>query len=318
VAFKLSTDSLQNDHVPHHPRNHTLWAELRVLQACGIKVLGMFGGAAKGSYTRLDRSAVEFEAYYTPLRDFIRSRDLDGLDLDVEEPMSLQGMIRLIDRLKADFGNDFIITLAPVAPAMYDQDPQKNLSGFSYPALEFERGHSIEWYNAQFYCGWGDVRKTEGYDNIINTGWRPEKIVMGMITNPENGSGWVELSLVQETLINLRLRYPGFGGVMGWEYFNCLPGGKQRPWDWAAWMTRHVRGWSPSIAGNAVGDEGKKKQKVVAEGHPGETAAQTSDVSAKDVSDNSDGAQPTSSQGAANEAPSKEGSEQQPSDRAEG
>ena len=225
----------------------------------------MFGGAAKGSYARLDRSVAEFETYYTPLRDFIRARDIDGLDLDVEEPMSLQGIIRLIDRLKADFGKGFLITLAPVAPALYDPDPKKNLSGFSYPELELDRGHCIEWYNAQFYCGWGDVSRTEGYDNIISMGWRPEKIVLGMITNPENGPGWVDLNLVQETLVNLKSRYPGFGGVMGWEYFNCLPGGKQRPWDWAAWMTRYVRGWFPEQAGNGLNDGAKGKQKVIAE-----------------------------------------------------
>jgi chitinase len=97
----------QNDHVPEHPRYLTLWAELRILQASGIKVLGMLGGAAKGSFTRLDLDEGTFELYYRPLRDLIRERSLDGLDLDVEEEMTLPGVIRLIDRLKSDFGNGF-------------------------------------------------------------------------------------------------------------------------------------------------------------------------------------------------------------------
>ncbi|KXJ92939.1 glycoside hydrolase superfamily, partial [Microdochium bolleyi] len=109
-----------NDLPPSHPHFASTWAELRIAQASGIKVLGMLGGAAKGSYTRLDKDELTFERYYLPLHAMITERSLDGLDLDVEEPMSLAGVIRLIDRLRADFGPDFLITLAPVAAALLD------------------------------------------------------------------------------------------------------------------------------------------------------------------------------------------------------
>ncbi|ATZ46672.1 hypothetical protein BCIN_02g00570 [Botrytis cinerea B05.10] len=227
-----------NDHAPHHERFVTMWAELRILQASGIKVMGMLGGAAKGSFTRLDQDDITFELYYIPLRNLIRERGLDGLDLDVEEEMTLAGIIRLIDRLKADFGAGFIITLAPVAAALVSDLPKHNLSGFNYEALEVMRGSSIDWYNTQFYCGWGDMSKTAGYDMMMMRGWPAHKIVVGMVTNPGNGSGWVPFEVLQEVLLNLKLRYPTFGGVMGWEYFNSLPGDRDRPWEWAAWMTR--------------------------------------------------------------------------------
>ncbi|KAI9047212.1 hypothetical protein LZ554_008666 [Drepanopeziza brunnea f. sp. 'monogermtubi'] len=234
-----------NDHAPSDPRYLTLWAELRVLQASGIKVLGMLGGAAKGSFTRLDLDDATFEAYYIPLRDLVRERNLDGLDLDVEEPMTLAGVIRLIDRLKADFGKDFIITLAPVAAALMSDRPEHNLSGFSYEALEVMHGKDIAWYNTQFYCGWGDLSKTDGYDFMVARGYPANKIVIGMVTNPRNGSGWVPFETLQEVFITLKSRYPGFGGVMGWEYFNSLPGGRARPWEWAAFMTRNLRNSLP-------------------------------------------------------------------------
>lgn len=32
-------------------------------------------------------------------------------------------------------------------------------------------------------------------------------------------------------------QFPNFGGVMGWEYFNSLPGGREKPWQWAAIMS---------------------------------------------------------------------------------
>ena len=45
-----------NDHTPDHERNTQLWEEVKQLQGAGIKVMGMLGGAAKGSYEKLDRN----------------------------------------------------------------------------------------------------------------------------------------------------------------------------------------------------------------------------------------------------------------------
>ncbi|KAI4183964.1 MAG: hypothetical protein LQ346_006211, partial [Caloplaca aetnensis] len=122
-------DITLNDDPPSHPKHAPLWSEARILQAAGIPVLAMLGGAAKGTFVRLDGDdEAAFEAYYTPLRDMIRLHGLDGLDLDVEEDMSLAGIIRLIDRLAADFGAGFLITLAPVAAALRGRG-EEHLSG---------------------------------------------------------------------------------------------------------------------------------------------------------------------------------------------
>ena len=225
-----------NDDPPDHSRFAPLWAEVRVLQTSGVKVMGLLGGAARGSYERLDGTESDFEAYYIPLRDLIRRHSLDGLDLDVEEEMSLQGAIRLIDRLKLDFGEDFIVTLAPVATALVPG--LKHLSGFDYMALELERGSKISWYNTQFYNGWGLMDSPAAYDLITAQGWLPEKVVVGQLTNPSNGSqGYIPLETTSAVLGMLVLKYPNFGGVSGWEYFNSLPGNAQRPWSWACSMS---------------------------------------------------------------------------------
>jgi hypothetical protein len=42
-----------NDDRPDAPRFNTLWTEVAWLQGAGIKVMGMLGGAAKGSYAKL-------------------------------------------------------------------------------------------------------------------------------------------------------------------------------------------------------------------------------------------------------------------------
>lgn len=230
-------DITLNNDAPRAPKHAPLWAEARVMQDVGVKVLGMLGGAAVGTFRRLDGDAAVFEAYYAPLRDELRALGLDGLDLDVEEDMSLAGVVRLIDRLKADFGNAFLVTLAPVAPALL---AGRHLSGFDYEALERERGASIAWYHVQFYNYWGTLRDTADYDAIVHRGWPPEKVVVGVLTNPANGNGWVPLDELTATLAALTHTYPRFGGVVGWEYFNSMPGGSERPWEWAELMMKTV------------------------------------------------------------------------------
>lgn len=231
-----------NDDPPDHPKYNQLWDEAMVLQDSGVKVLGMLGGAARGSFARLDYSEsrtdvplARFNAYYYPLRDLIRRHNLDGLDLDIEEHMSLPGVVHLIDRLKEDFGHHFLITLAPVATALMVGRPQ--LSGFSYFLLEAARGSSIAWYNAQFYNGWGNMSTPAAYEEVMRNGWPAHKVVAGLLTNPRHGgSGYVTLGLTAAVLSVLVEKYPNFGGCFGWEYWKSFPQ-PEHPWVWPFCIT---------------------------------------------------------------------------------
>jgi F5/8 type C domain-containing protein/glycosyl hydrolase family 18 (putative chitinase) len=243
-AIHLNADGTThlNDHPPSDPRFDQMWADLHAMQATGVQVTAMVGGAAPGTFRRLD---TDFDTYYPRLKNVITTYGLDGVDLDVEEHMSLAGIKRLIDQLTTDFGDGFVITLAPVAPALSGGG---NLSGFNYETLERQRGAKIDWYNAQFYCGWGSMTSTTGYDNIISRGlFPPSKVVTGVVTNSANCSGYVRLSTLKNTLSALVAKYPTFGGVDGWEYFNSEPGGTAEPWRWAAEMTS-------ALSGGGVGD----------------------------------------------------------------
>jgi len=213
IHLNSRTDISLNDDPYNAAKNKPIWEEIRILQHNGVKVLGMLGGAHQGSFTALDGDAASFEAYYKLLHHMVRWTGLDGLDLDVEEAMSLPSIIRLIDRLKLDFGRDFLITLAPVATAMRGQ---QNLSGFDYEALEKAFSNNVAWYNTQFYCGWGCMRSTEDFEKIARRGcWPYGKIVVGLVTNPGNCAGWVEDEPLKQTLLALK-KNPVFGGVMGW------------------------------------------------------------------------------------------------------
>ncbi|RAL07000.1 putative class III chitinase [Aspergillus homomorphus CBS 101889] len=238
AAFHLNADpehiTLNND-PPQHSMYDPLWAEVALMKQSGVRIMGMLGGAAQGSFRSLDGDAEKFERYYQPMLAMIRRHGLDGLDLDVEEDMSLSGIIRLIDRLKLDLGDGFIVTLAPVAAAMLGVG---NLSGFDYRELEQKRAAKISWYNTQFYNGWGPADDPRMYAAIVAQGWSPRRVVLGLLTNPGNGSqGYVPLEKMGPILAMLIDRFPDFGGVMGWEYFNSKPGEQGHPWYWAAEMS---------------------------------------------------------------------------------
>lgn len=227
-------DITLNDDPFASERSSRIWAEAQQLQAAGVRVLGMLGGAAKGTFARLDAgegddaSEKRFRSFYEPLRDAIMLAGLDGLDLDVEEDMSLTGIIGLIDALRSDFGPDFIITMAPVAAALEFRDDdipnvKTNLSGFDYFDFDEVFGDNVAWYNTQFYCGWGNATNTAQYERIIAKGWDPSRIVMGLSTNPGSAAGWVPDDVARGTVGGLVARYGRrFGGVMGWEYWNSV------------------------------------------------------------------------------------------------
>ncbi|GAB1193088.1 hypothetical protein APSETT444_002291 [Aspergillus pseudonomiae] len=238
AAFHLNAEPghiTLNDDPPHHSMYDELWEEVPVLKQRGVRVMGMLGGAAQGSFRCLDGDQDKFERYYLPLLAMIRRHQLEGLDLDVEEEMSLSGIIRLIDRLKSDLGDSFIITLAPVAAALLGIG---NLSGFDYRELERQRASKISWYNTQFYNGWGPADDPRMYAAIVAQGWSPQRVVYGLLTNPGNGSqGYVPREIIGPILGQLVEQFPNFGGVMGWEYFNSKPGEREKPWQWAAEMS---------------------------------------------------------------------------------
>ncbi|MFR9728298.1 chitinase [Saccharopolyspora sp. MS10] len=228
VHLNSPTEVHLNDEPPDDPKFDPMWADLAALQGEGVQVLAMVGGAAHGSFQRLD---TEFETYYPLLRDLLRDRGLDGVDLNVEEEMSQQGIQRVIAALRADFGPEFLITMGPVASALSGGG---NLSGFDYEQLYREAGDDIAWFNAQFYNGWGDASSTADFDAIVSRGVIPaERISVTVLTNQANGaSGYVDVAGLRSTFAALRAAHPEFGGVTGWEYFNARPAAGEDPWQW--------------------------------------------------------------------------------------
>lgn len=228
-----------NDAAFDDPKNQRLWDEVDTLQQSGIKVVGMLGGARQGFFTALDGDAEGFEAHYARLNNMLFLTELDGLDFHVEEAMSMAGMIRLIDRLRTDFGRQFLITLTPVAPALLGE---QNLSGFDYQALEKAFGVHIDWYNTKFYHGSNYVGTRDDYNRIIHRGWPARKIVVGLVPISDIRSGWTPEKWLRFTLSTLMKFFPDIGGILGWDVFdptmhNELPG---QPWKWVPMMKKFL------------------------------------------------------------------------------
>lgn len=235
-----------NDYPPDDPRFSTLWNETVVMKEAGVKVMGMIGGAAAGSFSTLTLDATDdatFELYYGQVYSLIKQYELQGMDLDVEQSMTQSGITRLVNRLNADFGDDFIITLAPVASALEDGG---NLSGFDYKTLAAAAItptglDMIDFLNAQFYSGFASMESPADFERVVANGWDPTLILAGQLTSPSNGGGYTSIPTLNQTVIELLKIYGLIGGIMGWEYFNSDPGGTALPWEWAQEMTEILR-----------------------------------------------------------------------------
>lgn len=220
-----------NDNPPSDPMFDVMWKEVARLQKNGVTVRMMLGGAAQGSYQVLFS---EWSTFYPILKTTLRHYHLNGIDLDVEETVSLQNAQKIIRRLNKDFGDSFIITLAPVASALWGG---ANLSGFDYKRLyNSPEGSKIAWFNGQFYSGFASMATPADYERIIAYGYPASKVVAGVLSNPADGSGYVSYGIVAITAKTLVGKYPDLGGMDAWEYFNALPGGLQNPVKWGRIM----------------------------------------------------------------------------------
>jgi len=197
------------------------------------------------------------------------SHRLDGIDLDVEKSDKLDNIATLIQRLRTDFGKDFIITLAPVASALKEG---RNLSGFDYKTLEQNYGDEIGWYNAQFYSTYGSMSDPKDYDDIVtNCPLDPSRLVAITLSNEGNGTGWVELKKVKSTVRQLLKKYgDSFGGIAAWEYYNSEPD-TDEPWTWAAVMGLAMVNYKevPQAAPSSTGDSPTSSAGGSAGGSPG-------------------------------------------------
>ncbi|KAJ8122920.1 hypothetical protein ONZ43_g1007 [Nemania bipapillata] len=143
------------------------------------KASGLFSTMASGPMTKF-RQGYEFpkhnpafDNYYALVHRTITNHSFASIGLDIEhsqsgydgDSMTLNDTQHLINWLRADFGQDFIITLAPVPNALLYKGS----------------------YNTQFYGGsWMGLKGPGYYERCINEGgWKPERIVTTITTSSD-------------------------------------------------------------------------------------------------------------------------------------
>ena len=120
-----------NNNLPNSKLFDSVWSDLESAKQHGIKVILMVGGAG-GAFQDLFSN---YNSYYPLLKKLILDKRtiIDGIDLDIEEIVSLNNVENLIKTLKADFGESFIITMAPVQSSIESDQP--GMGGFVYKDL---------------------------------------------------------------------------------------------------------------------------------------------------------------------------------------
>lgn len=214
IHFGLDTDNSPYIHLNDNPPDFwgfdSVWDELKMAYNLGIRIKLMVGGAG-GAFTDLFNN---FSVYYPMLKNTLQSHPIiTGVDLDIEESVLLDNVIMLIKQIKNDFPT-FEIALAPLSNSL--KSDISGMGGFCYKDLyNSEVGHLINYFNGQFY----DSYQPDDYIECVNNGYSSEKVVMGMLVGQD-------INQVYTTITNLCQKYPNFGGVFFWEYY-------QAPNDWA-------------------------------------------------------------------------------------
>lgn len=210
-----------NDNSPDDIIFYDLWTETEKASSNGCTIMLMIGGAG-GAYKNLFS---DFETCYNLLYELLREKTwINGVDLDIEENASIDDVKMLINRLIKDFGENFIITMAPVASTMTSDG--SSFAGFNYKELyKSDEGKKINWFNTQCY----DSFSFNTYQSIINNDYPPHKIVMGMESGQFNDKTF---NSALNEIKKIKKIYPSFAGIFDWEYLDAPPD-KKDPSQWA-------------------------------------------------------------------------------------
>jgi alkaline phosphatase D len=224
-----------NDYPPSNSRFDNVWHECSLASALGITIHVMVGGAG-GAFQDLFSN---YEIFYPMLVDLIKSHDfIKGINLDIEEEVNIKDVEKLIADLVADFGEDFIISLAPLSYALVSDTA--GMGGFVVKDLmNGPVGKYIDFLNGQFY---GDFNEST-YDQVIKNGYKPEQVVIGMLSDEFDINSIHELCKI---VTGIKNKYPKFAGVFTWEYFNAPPN-KNNPADWAKYLYNSINHNSLSL-----------------------------------------------------------------------
>lgn len=201
-----------NDDPPDAPVHDKTWQMMGLARASGKRVSAMVGGAG-GGFSALFG---DYPTFYPILRHFLRSRAcLSGVNLDVEEPVGMANMLRLVRDLRRDLPPTFALSMAPLAFSLSHKTP--GMGDFAYQDLEAallaEGLTPPDYYTAQCY---GPAFTPATYAVIMAAGWPAERVVMvGLAPLP-----LAPMAAVVQKATKALPPGQAMGGVGLWEWFS--------------------------------------------------------------------------------------------------
>lgn len=199
--------------------------EIKKIEGKPIKINLLIGGAG----TAFNRLFSDYNCYYNLLKKSVQTslNFVDGFNLDIEEDVDINDIIKLVNNLKSDFPEKQI-TFAPLASSISTDGP--GMGGFSYKTLNDKIGDKVDFYNVQCYGEYSESL----FNKMVENGYPCEKIVMGMLSGQDFNNIIQEL---EKIVINPDKKKSNIGGVAVWEYFNAPPSSPQHPYVWCEIMS---------------------------------------------------------------------------------
>ncbi len=195
-----------NDDWPDAKQFDRVWAQLEKAAYLGIRVSLLIGGAG-GAFEALFNN---YEQCLQDLMTLLKAKPfITGINLDVEETVSLDNIRRLIRDLSV---TGLTLSMSPLASSLTSDGP--GMGGFSYKDLgKTPEGAMISYLCGQFY---GDISfDADTYTQAVENGYAPSSLVLGSL-GPLDGH---QLSALQDQVDELVKRYGDkFGGIFLWEY----------------------------------------------------------------------------------------------------
>ena len=219
-----------NDNSPNDVCFDNVWKQLSQLKnEQNIDIHLMVGGAG-GAFTKLFDN---YDIFYNMLKETIENYPfISGINLDIEESVDINNIIKLIKQLIKDFGTHFTISTAPIEIALIYDVP--GMGGFLYKDLENSCvGKWIKYYLGQYYSNFN----YNSFSDTVLNGWPAEKIVMGMFSGEfDYDTFYVACNEVGK----IKSKFCNFGGVFNWEYFDSPPDNND-PSLWAKMMNKAIK-----------------------------------------------------------------------------
>ena len=219
-----------NDLEPSNKAFDIVWNQTKLLSDKYNKEILLMMGGAGGAYGELFKN---YDVYYPMLVNTIKTHNwIKGVDLDIEEPVSISGVQKLIRDIHSDFGDSFTITMAPLASSLMSD--QGGMGGFIYKDLfTSEEGKFITRFNVQAYGSYN----YETFESMVNNGYPADKLVLGMLSGQFNKDAFATALIEIRKIVNI---YGNIGGVFDWEYFDAPPNPND-PSEWAKYMSEIIK-----------------------------------------------------------------------------